>query len=268
MTQSTLRQDTIVEGTESQWMSLCRIGGIAAFLQLACLFISLFVGTIFGAEPDTAADAFRILEQDGAAGLLRLDFATLILICLCALSSFGIFAALRRSDTAYAALATALIYVGTILALADHSAFSLMRLADQYAAASSVAQGAQLLAAGEAIIAGNMWNSTGGFLAGIFMQGGFVFISAVMLRRRSFSKGTAYTGLLANGLDLAHVFVALFLPSLATILLMIGGLFYLAWFPLLGRDLVRLSREVSEESFFSARSENEQDAPDVNFEGA
>jgi hypothetical protein len=93
-----------------------------------------------------------------------------------------------------------------------------------------------------------MWNTTAGFLAGIFMQGGFVFISWAMLttpvgRDRRFSKLTAYSGLLSNGLDLLHVFVMLFSPGLAGALLGVGGVFYLVWFPLLGRDLYRISRE-------------------------
>jgi uncharacterized membrane protein len=112
----------------------------------------------------------------------------------------NIYAALRRSHQAYTALATALVFVGMILALANHSAFSMIHLSDQYAAATTAAQRAQLLAAGEAVIASDRWHSTAGFLAGIFMQGGFVFISVVMLQGKEFSKGTAYTGLLANGL--------------------------------------------------------------------
>jgi hypothetical protein len=50
--------------------------------------------------------------------------------------------------------------------------------------------------------------------------------------------GVIAAGLAANGLDLIHVFVGLFAASAATILLSIGGLFYLAWFPLLARDLL------------------------------
>jgi hypothetical protein len=132
-----------------------------------------------------------------------------------------------------------LILIGTLLGLANESAFSMIHLGDLHAAASSAAQQEQLLAAGEAVIAANMWNSTAGFLAGIFMQGSFVFISFVMLRGQDFSKGTAYTGILSNGLDFIHVFVALFAPALAATLLSIGGVFYLFWFVLLGRDLIR-----------------------------
>ena len=92
------------------------------------------------------------------------------------------------------------------------------------------------------MIATDMWHTTAGFLAGVFMQGGFVFILYVMLGSTSFSKWTAYTGMLANGLDFVHLFVAIFAPALATILLSIGGVFYLLWIPLLGRDLIRLGR--------------------------
>ena len=70
---------------------------------------------------------------------------------------------------------------------------------------------------GETIIATDMWRSTAGFLAGLFMQGAFVFISVVMLSGNRFSKATAYTGILSNGLDFAHVLVGLFIPSVASI---------------------------------------------------
>ena len=64
----------------------------------------------------------------------------------------------------------------------------------------------------------------------------------VMLRGKTFGKVTAYAGILANGFDLTQHLMHPFLPSIASILLMIGGPFYLLWFPLLGRDLFKLGR--------------------------
>jgi hypothetical protein len=244
---SPLNQNQSTETAASEWQSLCKIGGAAALIQLACLLMTIIVASTVGIEPKTAADYFTVLQNDRLVGFLRLDFPTLILISLFPLTTFGVYAALRRGHQAYAALATALIFVGTILALVNHSAFSMIHLSNLHALATTDAQKAQLLIAGEAVIASDMWHSTAGFLAGIFMQGGFVIISLVMLRGQEFSKGTAYTGLLSNGLDLIHVFVALLAPSIATILLSIGGLFYLVWFPLLGRDLLKLGRNVSQE---------------------
>jgi hypothetical protein len=50
--------------------------------------------------------------------------------------------------------------------------------------------------------------------------------------------------MLANGFDWIHVLLSLVLPGIANMLLMIGGLFYLIWFPLLGRNLLRLGQRV------------------------
>jgi hypothetical protein len=95
-------------------------------------------------------------------------------------------------------------------------------------------------------IRASMWHSTGGFLAGLFMQGGLAFISIVMLRGTRFRKGTAIEGLVANGLDWIHVLVGLVSPSLAAVLLYVAGPAYLLWFPLLGWDLLRQGRSVLE----------------------
>lgn len=56
------------------------------------------------------------------------------------------------------------------------------------------------------------------------------------------AKAPLLRGLVANGLDWIHVLVALFAPSLAQAIMYVAGPFYLLWFPLLGRDLLKLGR--------------------------
>jgi hypothetical protein len=244
MSPLTVTQAQEVETTTSDWDRLCRLGGIVAWIQLGCLLFSLVSLTLMGSEPETAEETFAVLQGERLTGLLRLDLATLLMIALFPFVAIALYAAFRKARPAYALLMLVLVRCGTLLALANHSAFSLLYLSDLHATATTAVQ-TQLLAAGEAIIAGNMWNTSAGFLAGLFMQGGFAFISWVMLSSDSFSKGTAYSGLLANGLDFIHVPVMLFAPTVGTILLAIGGIFYLTWFPLLGRDLIRLGRHGS-----------------------
>ena len=243
MSQLTLAHiEESTRSNESDWDRVARLGGISAWLQFFCLAAMLVIMPLVGPVPETAEATFRILQNHGLAGILRLDLATLVLLALFPVTAVGLYAALRHSRGAYGLLALVLILTGTLLSLANESAFSMMYLSDLHAAASSAVQQEQLIAAGDAILAGNMWNSTAGFLAGVFMQGGFVFISWVMLRDRRFSKFTAYSGILSNGLDLLHVFVMLISPALAGVLLGIGGVSYLVWFPLLGRDLYRSGR--------------------------
>ena len=230
------------ELSDLRWKSLYRFGGAAALVQLVCTLVTLIVVITLGVEPATAEEYYTVLGQDRIVGLLRLDFASLVNVTLYAATAISLYFALRRIDEAGAFSAVAFILVGVSLALAAHSAFSMMHLSDQYAAAASEAHRVQLLTAGEAVIAADWWHSTGGFMAGLFMQGGAVAFSIVMLRSGRFGKVTAYSGMLSNGLDFAHVLVGLFFPAAGVLLLSIGGLFYLVWFPALGRDLLRLGR--------------------------
>ena len=243
MSQLTLSQTYEAEAATSDWNRLIKVGGYTLWIQLGCLLFSLITLTMMGAEPTRAEDAFSMLQADRLSGLLRLDLGTLVMIALFPFVAVAIYGAFRKSRPAYALLTLILVLTGTLLALANHSAFSIVRLSDMHAAASSATEQAQLLAAGEAILAGNMWHTSAGFLAGLFMQGGFAFISLIMLQSNTFSKVSAYSGFLANGLDFIHVPLMLFAPTLGSIVLAIGGIFYLIWFPMLGRDLVRLSRE-------------------------
>jgi hypothetical protein len=242
MSQLKAEQVTDAETADSGWKGLYTAGGAAALMQLVCTLAIIIIAFTLGPKPGTADEYFTILQNDRFAGLLRDDFSSLIIIALNLATFPALYAALRRVNGAYAALATALVFVGVTSSFATHSGFSMLHLSDQYAAAATDAQRSQLLAAGEAIIASDMWNSSGGFLAGILLQGGSVLISVVMLRSKDFSKVTAYAGMLANGFDLAQHMITPFAPSIGTIILMVASPFYLVWFPSLGRDLYKLGR--------------------------
>lgn len=194
MSKTTRNQAAEIEKADAQWRNLCTAGGVVALIQLVCVVITIVVVATVGVEPNTPDGYFTMLQNNRLEALLRLDFTTLIQLSLFPITAFGIYAAFRRTHRAYAALTTALVIIGITLALATHSAFSIIRLNDQYALATTAAQRDQLLAAAEALIASDMWRSTGGFMAGLFMQGGLAFISIVMLRSKRFGKGTAITG--------------------------------------------------------------------------
>jgi hypothetical protein len=149
---------------------------------------------------------------------------------------------LRRVSPVATLFATLFTLIAVTICFASESTFSLLHLGGQYAAAVSEAQRAQLLAAGEAVIASDFWNSSGAYMSGILLQGGGVIISLVMLRSRDFSKVTAIAGLLGNALDLIQHLLHPFTPSLSATIQMLMGPFYLLWFPLLARDLFRLGQ--------------------------
>jgi hypothetical protein len=142
----------------------------------------------------------------------------------------------------YTALATLFTLIAVTLSFANESTFSLLRLGDNYVSASSEAHRAQLLAAGEAVIASDMWSGTSAYMTGILLQGAGVVISIIMLRSQDFSKVTAYAGLLGNGFDLVQHILHPFAPSISAFIMMFMGLFYFVWFPMLARDFFKIRR--------------------------
>ena len=227
---------------DSAWERLCKIGGVAALISAVCSLLTLIIVITFGGEPTTVNEYFTVLQEDRLIGIIRLDFPSVINVMQYYLIFFGLYAALRRANGAYAALATAFAFVGVTLWLATHSAFSLISLSDQFAAATTDALRSQLLAAGNAVIASDMWHSTGALMGGILLQSGAVLISYVMLRSKIFSKVTGYVGVLTHGLDLAHIIIGIFAPGVGNLLMFIAGPLYLIWFPLVSWRLLQLGR--------------------------
>jgi len=228
------------------WRTVSRIGGTAALLQLACVLVTIAVVFGLGGEPSTARECYELLEADRLVGLLRLDFATLFSMALYYLTIFGIYAVLRRSSEGPAALATTLAFVGLTLWLSVHSAVSMVHLADRFAAAATEAERAQLLVAGEAVLASNMWNSSAAVVAGLLAQTSLVALCVLMLSGPTFGRWTAWIGIAANGIDLLHIAINVAAPgNPADVLMMVAGPLYPVWFALVARDLLRAAGEGS-----------------------
>jgi hypothetical protein len=141
-----------------------------------------------------------------------------------------------------AGLATAIAFIGVTLFISTPSVTSMLYLSGKYAGAVTEAQKTLYLAAGEAVIASDMWHATGPVLGGILMQGAGVVFSVLMLRGTIFGKVTAVIGILIYGLDLAHILIAPFSVNASAVFMIIGGTAYLVWFPLAGWRLLRLSK--------------------------
>jgi hypothetical protein len=221
---------------------VCRTGGIAALLLVVYSIGTLVQLLVLGGPPATADDAFRVLQENRLVGLLRLDLPTAVALPLYYLVFLGLLAALKDEEPARAVIATLLAFAGLTLVLAAPGALAMLALGDRFAAATTAEARQQLLAAGEAVLASDMWHGTGAFVGAVLLQSGAVLISAVMLRTNAFSRTTGYVGLSTHGLDLAHVLLGPFLPAAGNVLMAAAGPLYLVWLPLVGIRLLRLGR--------------------------
>ena len=233
-------QKTSVQNTISSWDKLYKISSVAALLQLAVIVVYFFVIAILGGTPTRVEEYLTLLQNTPLVGILRGDLFNLLIVALYLGLTPGLYLALRRVHPVGAAFSSLLILIAVILCFGSNSDFSMLHLSGRYTSAATEAQRSQIVAAGEAILATNMWNSSGAYVSGLFLQGAGVLISITMLRSKDFSKVTAIAGLLGNGLDLVQHILHPFQPSISALVLRAAGPFYLIWFPMLARDFLQL----------------------------
>jgi len=222
--------------------SIYFIGSISALLQLvAILGYSVALGAL-GPKLTSAAEYFAAYQESPLEMVLRGDFLLLILIGLYLGTFPALYITLRRINPVYAALATLFTIIPVTLTFAGEATFAMLHLAEQYMAATIETVQAQLIAAGEAVIAAGMWNSSAAYMSGILLQGSGVMISVIMLRSGDFSKITAYAGIFGNGLDLIQHIIHPFAPEVSATLTMVMGLGYFVWFPMLAWDFFKLAK--------------------------
>lgn len=227
---------------DSNWKNIYKIGGFTVIILLVYSLITILIMSILGMPPTSAADVFAMLQANKFTGLLRLDVVTVFVMPLYYLLFLSLYAVLKKTHAAYITIATLLGCAGVTLFLATPSVFSWLTLSDKFAAATSEAQKTLFLAAGEAVLASDMWHGTGAMVGGLLLQTGTLLATLLMLKGSVFGKATAWVGVVTHGLDLLHILVGFFLPAGGAILMMIAGPLYLIWFPLLARDFFRLEK--------------------------
>lgn len=228
---------------EKNWKTMFKIGVIAAFAQLACI-AAYYIGSIaFGDMPGNVKEIFEMMNAGGAEIFFKGDFITLILLALYLVVFYCLYGVLKKQNKVFAAFYVLLTFIAVILYFKNHNGFSMIFLNNSYNNAATAVDRNMILAAGEAVIAGDVWNSSAAYISGILLQGSGVLISILMLKSKQFSLITVIAGIAANGLDLFQHVIHHELPEVTSVILLAAGPFYLLWYTFLGLNLLRLSRK-------------------------
>jgi len=230
-------------GNQKQINTYIRFSGYLCFIQFALIILSMISMAVWGMKPTNASEAYEMMANNPIIGLLRDEILILMMMSLYLFTFPAMFLILAKVDFTKAFIATIMTLVAVTISIAVHSGFSLLHLSALYSSATTDIGRNQILGAGEAILARNMWHTTAGFFGGIFLQGGAVLMSLAMLKTKSFSNITIFTGIIANGLDLIQHFLHYSFPDIAGTIIMVAGLFYFIWYITLGRDLIKISKE-------------------------
>ena len=232
------------ETADSSWNGLYKAGGVAALI-VVLLEVCEITLTIFHPQPSTVIGWFTLFQSNRIIGLLDfwgwevpmyVDFAIVFL---------ALYAALRKVDESRMAIATTLALLGVGVFLATTNPFSMLSLSNQYVASTTDAQRSVFLAAGQAFLTNTNQRALGGFNMGLFLVSiGGLIVSWVMLRSGSFSRLTAYMGILTYVISLAdYAREALAAPMAVALLVVFSyAVFAGSWFLLVGRRLIQLGQ--------------------------
>lgn len=225
---------------DSNWKPFLKLGAICSFLFILYTIATILILLFIGGQPKEIIDIYNLFEINKFTTLLRLDILAVVFIPLYYIIFYSIYGILKVKNNPATAFWTLLVFKGITLFLATPSAYSLLDLSNKYALTNAIFSMNQLLAAGEALLACNMWNMTGAILGGILMQVGALGISFLMLKDTIFGKPIAIIGIIMYSLYLLHFFIAFFNPFLGGIVLAIAGTLYLVWFPMIGFKLLKI----------------------------
>jgi len=219
---------------------LYRAGGVAALMIAVLLLGEIAVYAVFP-RPETALHHFELFQQNWLAGLLTLDLLGMISYLLFIPTILALYVALRRTSEAVMAAATALFFVGIADFFATNTAFPVLALSNRYAAASTDAERAVLLAAGEAMFA--LFNENAFLVSYLIVSAAWAMIGAVMLRSSLFGRATAYAGILAGATGIIAVVLEHISEALVPVAIgfyFAAIVFLLGWVVLIGQRLYRL----------------------------
>lgn len=184
---------------ETAWRPLYLLAGLAAMFSV--ILIALAVGVFLLWPPPTTVEAwFRLFQSNRLLGLLNLDLVMAISAILLVPLYLALYLALRRVSQSFALLATTLGLIGSTLMLAVNPAFTMSGLSDGYTAATTAAQRASYVAAGQAALAN--WTGTAFDVAYLFSGLAALGFGLLMLRSELFSKAAAYAGIALGALSL------------------------------------------------------------------
>ena len=244
------------------WKALYKIGGVAALMavfvfrrNLAAELMLLgslgIINDVPATPPSNAHEWFTLLQANKFVGLILLDFFDLLEYFLVGLIFLALYFALKQVNRTAMLTGVTCGLVGIAVSFISNQAFAMLSVSEQYTEATTDAQRSYFLEAGEALLAKTNPDATYqgvGVYVGLFLVllAGLM-ISVVMLRSDIFSKATAVTGILANGIGLCFFITLVFAPAIYWIPIPISAPFRVIWYFLIALRLFKLGKTQKKE---------------------
>jgi hypothetical protein len=213
-----------------RWRSLYRIGAVAAVISIVVIPLSMVAFLVWPLWPD---NILAVIQDDWLAGLMGLDSMYVFSNVFAIPFFLVLYVTLKELDEGWALLALALGLTGFVCLVPSRPIPEMFALSDQWAAATTEAERATYLVAGEAML--SHFHGMAYHAHYILGSASLLISSFLMLRSATFSRATAYVGIVTN-----IVVFGLYLPRVGVYLSLLSVVGYLIWYILISRKLIRL----------------------------
>jgi hypothetical protein len=235
------------------WKWLYRIGGVAALLAVVVTLLHSGVYAVVGL-PTTALEWFALFENDALGGLLAFELLMVVYVVLNVPVALALYVALRRASPSLMVVFVALSLIGVVAFIVARPAFEMLTLSDAHAAATTDAQRASYLAAGESTLA--VFHGTAFWVSYLLGSISGLILAAVMLRSSIFSRATAYLRIASSLLDFG-----LFVPTIGLYIALGSVLCLVAFNILIARRLLQLGLRAPKEEGATPRLATDRPLP-------
>jgi hypothetical protein len=229
--------DVAKETSDPRWRALYRVAGAGALLT--GLLIPLQVVAFIVWPPPiegSVADWFAMFQDNWFVGLVSFDLAILVEEVLLVPIALALYVLLRRRSESLMAMAVGLWLVSVALFIGSNTGFEMLSLNQGYATATTEAQRATLVAAGQAMLASYMEQGSAFTVAYLLASVAGIMVGIGMLRSRGFTRIAAYAAIAGNLLGLG-----LFIPTVGVPLAILSVVVLIAWYLLIGWRLLVLA---------------------------
>lgn len=136
--------NTNAEAAASNWNSLYKLGGAAALVAALVYVADIIITFLPGWAPPPGSlnvtDWFALLQGNAVLGLRTLGFGNTVAMVLMVPMLLALYAAHRRVNQSFAALAMVFCFIGTAVYISNNPAVPMYVLSGKYAAATTDAK--------------------------------------------------------------------------------------------------------------------------------
>ena len=222
--------------TEHGWKPLFNLGGVSALMMVGIIIAQMIV--FMSAPPPYEGGAsawFALFQNNKIIGLIDFELLMIVYVFLSIPITLSLYFLLRRVSPSFTALYVVLSLIGIISFIVARPAFEMLSLSNGYAAATTDAERAVYLSAGETLLA--VFHGTAFQVSYVLGSLGGLIISIVMLKTDVFSKTTAYLRIASSVFDFG-----LYVPAVGMYISIFSVLFLLIWDILVAQRLFQLGR--------------------------